>query len=97
VASHRLQPAGIPTMNTITRGTWVCVTLYDHFDHERPHRPAEDGMRGIGTDDAQPGDHPLFVLFKGRQREPGQAVVAGFLPLGRCYRADELVVIEPPA
>lgn len=53
-------------------------------------------MRGIVTDDGQPGDHPLFVLFKGRKREPGQAVVAGFLPLGRCYRPDELEVIPKP-
>jgi hypothetical protein len=40
-------------------------------------------MRGLVTDDGQPGDHPLFVLFKGRKRESEQAVVAGFLPLGR--------------
>ena len=80
-------------MNTITRGTWVCVTLPNQCDNERPHRRAEDGMRGVVTDDAQPGDHPLFVLFKGRA--PGRLGVAGFLPLGRCYRPDELDVIPP--
>lgn len=82
---------------TISEGTWVMVQLRDQCDGERPHRADEDGMRGLVTDHTQTGDHPLFVLFKGRKREPQRAVVAGFVSLGRCYRPDELEVISPPA
>ena len=85
--------------SAITRGTWVCVNLgaacHGTGRSLERHRPAEDGMRGLVTGDAQPGSHSVFVLFKGRA--PGRSGVAGFLPLGRCCRPDELEVFAPPS
>lgn len=78
------------------------VTLRPVCTHERPHRPDEDAMRGQITDDRQPGDHWLFVLYQGRAREsrfPPAPDRFGLdrLPLGRHYHPDELEVIpEPP-
>lgn len=88
--------------SVITRGTWVCVTLRDDCQGERPHKPDEDGMRGTVTGSDEAGDHPLFVLFSGRKREsrfPSAPDRFGLdrLPLGRLYRPDELEVISPPA
>lgn len=81
-------------MPTITRGARVVVTLRDGCQHEKPHREAEDGMRGTVTGDNLPGDHSLFVLFGGRAREcRTPAASLEFLPLGRAYHPDELEVI----
>ena len=86
------------TSSAIPRRTWVCVNLSAACQGPgrslQRHRPAEDGMRGLVTADAQPGSHSLFVLYQGQS--PGRTVVAGWLPLGRCYRPDELEVIQPP-
>lgn len=78
-------------MSTLHQGDFVVITLQTSCHHERPHSPAEDGMRGLITGEGQPGDHPYFVLFSGRAREcRTPAAALDFLPLGRCYRADEL-------
>jgi hypothetical protein len=87
---------------TITRGTRVIVTLRDDCTHERPHRPDEDGLRGLVTDDSRPGDHSLFVLYQGQGRpsrfplpSPDRFGIDR-LPLGRRYSLDEREVIAAP-
>ena len=85
---------------TISPGTWVCVQLREHCESApRPHRADEDGSRGEVTGTEHPGDHPLFVLFKGQHRPsrfPPDPPRLGGLGIGRYYRLDEVEVIPEP-
>jgi hypothetical protein len=76
-------------MSDIVEGSHVVIRPYADCDGGgKPHRfVAEDGQHGVVTCDRQPGDHSLFVLFKGGG-PPRPFGVS--LPLGRCYRPDEL-------
>jgi hypothetical protein len=88
---------------TISCGTRVVVTLRDDCPHARRHRPDEDGLRGLVTDDSRPGDHPLFVLFQWQARPsrfpvpPPDRLGIDRRPLGRLYSPDELEIIERSA
>jgi hypothetical protein len=77
----------------ITEGTRVRVVLRPDCAADPAHRLAGDGLHGVVTSVSQPGDHSLFVLYRG-----GRTVTPGtYLPLGRRYRPDELEVIGEPA
>jgi hypothetical protein len=82
--------------DTIIENIWVRVRLDPTCPGgSRPHHPAEHGVRGVVTAIGKPGDHSVFILFKG-----GRAAVfppPGGLGLGRYYRPDELEPIPEPA
>lgn len=55
-------------------------------------------MRGTFAANDLPGDHSLFVLYGGREREcRTPAASLDLLLLGRAYRPDELEMIGEPA
>jgi hypothetical protein len=73
----------------IREGSHVIIRPYADCDGGgKPHYfVAEDGQHGVVTGTNPSGDHSVFVLFEGSG--PPRSFGAS-LPLGRCYRPDEL-------
>ena len=88
----------VPTMSTITPGTWARVRLTPDCpgDGRRPHHPAEDGCRVQVTTVDNDADHGVFGLFKGRVGSYVGPRPDGGLGIGRCFRPDELEPIDSP-